>query len=367
LVAQGGEADAGSAIPPPLRSDAILLADVYRTFGQTQIFNADISSARRQDALVVTGSPRALRRGRTLEALSDLLAFYNAHMDGAGDKHKAAAIDYLGGPNWADGTPNPATDVGAQLSKLVSDLSNGNGALKIGAAGTDGSPHGLPSSTVKFQLDVLLSYVNEHLNLQTGAHPAGAIAYTGTVPADRVLTAIEVLNATKAALGANTFSAAQTIQGSLTVSSGISVSAAGTAESGAFAIDVTGAIRCRGAVDMKADIPDLLAAITVPKAWASFLSPAPNQAGNASCGYNFTSITHNGYYLRCSFRHAMADLNYGVWVGACGMSFYGFTVAKAVSYVDLGFQDIGSPAVSDMNSPGNAGLEFFVLVLGTHA
>jgi hypothetical protein len=73
IVAQGAEAPAGTALPPPLRSDAILLADVVRTFGQTQVLNANITTARRQDALVVAGSPRSLRRGRTIEAVSDLL------------------------------------------------------------------------------------------------------------------------------------------------------------------------------------------------------------------------------------------------------------------------------------------------------
>ena len=42
LVAQGAEAPAGNAIPPPLHSDAILLADITRTFGQTQVLAANI-------------------------------------------------------------------------------------------------------------------------------------------------------------------------------------------------------------------------------------------------------------------------------------------------------------------------------------
>jgi hypothetical protein len=50
VVAQGGEAAAGSAVPPLLRSDAILLADVTRRFGQTQVLSNSISTARRQDA-----------------------------------------------------------------------------------------------------------------------------------------------------------------------------------------------------------------------------------------------------------------------------------------------------------------------------
>jgi len=74
LTATGdAEADAGAAIPPALRPDAILLADVTRRFGQAQVTSDAISIARRQDALILAGAPRALRRGRTAEALADLL------------------------------------------------------------------------------------------------------------------------------------------------------------------------------------------------------------------------------------------------------------------------------------------------------
>jgi hypothetical protein len=79
-VAQGAEAAAGQAIPPVLRSDALLLADVVRRFGQAQIGNDAISIGRRQDAFVLAGAPRSVRRGRTSEALADLLGFHNAHV-----------------------------------------------------------------------------------------------------------------------------------------------------------------------------------------------------------------------------------------------------------------------------------------------
>src|SRR5690606_38829407 len=165
IVAQGAEAPAGTALPPPLRSDAILLADVTRTFGQTQILNANISTARRQDALVAGGSPRSLRRGRTLEALSDLLTFLNAHVSGTADRHPATAVDYAGGGNWANGTTNPATTVEGQLDKIIADLAATSGAPKVGAAATAGSPSSLVAGTVKSQLDALLGFINAHANL----------------------------------------------------------------------------------------------------------------------------------------------------------------------------------------------------------
>jgi hypothetical protein len=218
FVAQGAEASAGAAVPPPLRADAILLADVTRAFGQTQILAANISTARRQDAIVASGSPHSVRRGRTLEALADLLAFYNAHASGLADRHPAAAVDYPGGVPWADGTTNPPTSVKGQLDKLLSDLAGGSGADKIGtsvsgawadgstlaatrlkealeqtiaalaaaagasrvgAAATSAAPNSLQAGSVKAQLDALLGLLNVHVAQSAGAHMSSAISYIG--------------------------------------------------------------------------------------------------------------------------------------------------------------------------------------------
>jgi hypothetical protein len=182
IVAQGAEADAGGAIPPTLRPDAILLADVVRRFGQTQILADSISTARRQDTFTVPGAPRSLRRGRTLDVVADLLAFYNAHANATADRHAAAAIDFAGGGAWADGAANPATTVEAQLDKLVADLAAAGGATKIGAAATPGVSASLGAGSVKSQLDALLASVNAHLVDPEGAHAASAIAYAGGPP-----------------------------------------------------------------------------------------------------------------------------------------------------------------------------------------
>jgi hypothetical protein len=179
IVAQGAQAPAGTALPPPLRSDAILLADVTRTFGQTQVLNANISIARRQDAFVSGGSPRSIRRGKTLEAVSDLLTFLNAHVSGTADRHPAAAVDYAGGGNWADGTTNPAATAEAQLDKIVADLAAVTGAPKVGAAATSGSPNSLSAGTVRSQLDALLGFINAHINNPTNVHAASALSYAG--------------------------------------------------------------------------------------------------------------------------------------------------------------------------------------------
>lgn len=178
-VVQGAETAADAAVPPPLRSDAILLADVVRRFGQAQVGDDAISLARRQDAFVISGAPRFLRRGRTREALADLLGFYNAHAIGTADRHAAAAIDYAGGAPWADGTTNPAATVEAQLDKIVTDLAAPGGAAKIGAAATIGTSSALGAGSVKSQVDALLGLINGHATAPVAAHAASAIAYAG--------------------------------------------------------------------------------------------------------------------------------------------------------------------------------------------
>lgn len=179
VVVQGGESAAGEAVPPALRSDAILLADVVRRFEQAQIAADAISTARRQDAFVLFGTPRSIRRGRTREVISDLLGLYNAHVGGTIDRHPAAAVDYAGGNNaWADGTQNPATTVEAQIDKVIADLAVAGGAAKIGAAATPGVPGALGAGSVKSQLDALLGHINGHITVAAGAHAASAIAYS---------------------------------------------------------------------------------------------------------------------------------------------------------------------------------------------
>ena len=56
----------------------------------------------------------------------------SAHILDPANAHAATAISYDGGPNWKDGTTNPATEVDAQLDKIITDLGQGsNGAERI--------------------------------------------------------------------------------------------------------------------------------------------------------------------------------------------------------------------------------------------
>lgn len=124
-VAQSAEAPIGTSVPPPLRADQFLLADIVIVNAQTQVLNGDIDTARRQIAA-----------------------------------RPADAIGYAGGPNWADGTTNPATNVEAQLDKILGELADttvsDDGAAKVGGELVQsGGETVLSGTTVRAQLTEL--------------------------------------------------------------------------------------------------------------------------------------------------------------------------------------------------------------------
>lgn len=134
IVRQGAEA--ASPSPPALDGTHILLADITLTFGQTQIVNANISTTRREDLIVVSGAPHALRNNTIKSALSSLLGFQNSHYTGGADRHAASAIDGSATGNWADASNVGAGTLQVMLNEIVSDLAASGGAAKVGAAAT---------------------------------------------------------------------------------------------------------------------------------------------------------------------------------------------------------------------------------------
>ncbi|MHB1843363.1 MAG: hypothetical protein ACYCWW_00830, partial [Deltaproteobacteria bacterium] len=111
VVDQGAEAPAGTATPPGLRPDAILLCDATRRFGQTQILAADLSFARRQNYVLGLAStlavdddfihfhPAARTAQATFEAIDGELG---AHYGGVDGRHAAKDVDaapLTGAPN----------------------------------------------------------------------------------------------------------------------------------------------------------------------------------------------------------------------------------------------------------------------------
>lgn len=133
-VVAGAEAVTGLEVPPALDPNKILLADITRDFGQTQLLNADVAVTRREDAYRLTGTVPVVA-GTALAALTLLLTALNQHIDGGAFNHPAADSNYAGGSDWIDATANPAATVEAQLDKIITDLGTGTGgAAKLTAA-----------------------------------------------------------------------------------------------------------------------------------------------------------------------------------------------------------------------------------------
>lgn len=136
-VVQGSEATAGTATRPSLDSSRTLLADVLLVYGSTTVTNSMISTTRRQDSIVVSGTPRALARGKVNDALSDILGWYNAHVNGTADEHLAVDVGYAGtATTWFAGEAIGAMSVEAMLDQIVTKVTDHlNGFLRIKTAG----------------------------------------------------------------------------------------------------------------------------------------------------------------------------------------------------------------------------------------
>ena len=184
VVRQAPEGVIGVAPKAGLQADELLVCDVRRRAGQTQILAGDINVSRRQAFIFAQGTSVAVTTG-TWNVLSPLAANVQASLDevdaelrdhftAAARRHAATAIDYAPHGFLA------GTTVQAAVNELVDDLSSGaggtSGATRVGVDASAGAPNALPAGTVKSQLSSLLSFLNAHVGAPTGAHNASAIA-----------------------------------------------------------------------------------------------------------------------------------------------------------------------------------------------
>ena len=263
-VVQGAEAPLGTAARPALDSGKILLADIHRTFGQTQIVNADIDVTRREDAYRLTGTV-PLVAGTPKEAIEDLLTALNQHIDGVANQHPADELTYAGSGTWAGGitglpagsvenaldqvvvqlaaivNPSGGERVGTRalvgtwadgstflsssvwgvLNKIVTDLgSTGiNGALKVATAARSAWLGGRtnPADTVFAALDKIITDLAATTGTDDGAERIGAAAGTN-LAAGSVRSQLDELDAEKAGLAlANAFAALNTFDAGIDV------------------------------------------------------------------------------------------------------------------------------------------------------
>ena len=186
VVRQAPEGAIGVAPKPALQADELLVCDVRRRPGQTQILATDIDTSRRQAFIFAQGTSVAVTTG-TWSILQPLAATVQAafdeadaelrdHFTAVARRHAATAIDYA--PHGFVGAGN----VQAAVDELIDDLATGavgsSGASRVGVDAAAGAPNALPAGSVKSQLAQLLGFLNTHVSAPTGAHNAAAIAAT---------------------------------------------------------------------------------------------------------------------------------------------------------------------------------------------
>jgi hypothetical protein len=169
-----------------LQPEELLICDVRRGAGQTQILAADIELTRRQAFIFAHGSSVAVLPSgwsilqpveATAQATFDEIdAELKDHFGAAGRRHNAADVGF---------SPHgyvTATNVQAAINEFIDDLATStagfSGATRILAEAIPGTPNALPASTVKTQIGSLLGYLNSHQGATSGAHHASAITTT---------------------------------------------------------------------------------------------------------------------------------------------------------------------------------------------
>lgn len=184
VVRQAPEGPIGSAPRVPLEDDELLVCDVLRRAGATQIAATDIDVTRRQAFVLAhaeavgvlarlwTVLPRDVTTVQsTFDAIDRLL---EAHVLGVSLQHRSTDIVH------APVAPLRALNVGAALGeildRLASRVDGAPGSALVGADAIPGTPSGIAAGSVDAQLSQFLGILNTHLGSRSGAHPAAAVS-----------------------------------------------------------------------------------------------------------------------------------------------------------------------------------------------
>ncbi|MDJ0767107.1 MAG: hypothetical protein QNJ97_29305 [Myxococcota bacterium] len=183
-VRQSPEGPIGSAPKVPLVENELLVCDIRRTAGQTQLFEVDIDQSRRQafifakgDAVEIASAlwtaiqPAVATVQAAFDSVDDILA---SHLNGSNHRHSAGQVDY---------TPHGFVDantVQGAVDELVDDLAStdpgSSGASLVGSDAVADAPNALPPGSIHSQLIQVLNWLNTHISASSGAHNASAIA-----------------------------------------------------------------------------------------------------------------------------------------------------------------------------------------------
>jgi len=178
IARQGPEAAGNAASRPPLEPDELLICDVLRAHGQTQIEAHHIDVTRRQRFVFAHGENIGVLGSdwTVIDAhAADVQAAFNSldrelrdHVDGESRRHGAGDIEVR-----PQGFLTSSHVQGA-LNEIVDTLASFAGATHVGADPVDGSPFALSAGTVDSQLSQLNSHLNSHAK-STTAHNASSI------------------------------------------------------------------------------------------------------------------------------------------------------------------------------------------------
>jgi hypothetical protein len=183
VVRQGPQAALGSAPKVALVDDELLLCDIRRAAGQTQVLDIDIDLSRRQAFLFAQGSAVGVVAGlwkvltktaTSVQAALDAAdALFFSHFGAIGSRHAAQDVDYA-----PHGFLTSKTVRGA-LDELVDDLTSNDaaapGAVRVGTDAIPGIPNALAAGTLRSHISQLLEWLNTHLGAPANAHAASAI------------------------------------------------------------------------------------------------------------------------------------------------------------------------------------------------
>ncbi len=105
---------------------------------------------------------------------------------------RAANLQYNPGPAWLGGRTNPAATVQAQLDKIINDLgattASDDGAERVGAATQAGSPDSLVSTSVRAQINDLLTLANARSRIAGDETISGNWTHSGTSTHNALVT-----------------------------------------------------------------------------------------------------------------------------------------------------------------------------------
>lgn len=171
---------------PSLEASGILLADLYREYGQTTFTNGDVNTERREVFFAFTGDAIQVSETTPKNAFTALSTIIENHLQAGG--HTASLITYGGGGNWANGTTNPGTTVELQLDNIVSQLAStttsSSGSRKTGSEAQTVGSFTLSAGTLFSQLTSIITFINT-LDTTVGKL-AGTQTFTGAKTFDNV-------------------------------------------------------------------------------------------------------------------------------------------------------------------------------------